>query len=358
LNRPLVIGAGSLAAVVVVALAVNRVREGGPSPPPEPPSVAAPAQNTSAPPGASRQAEANAAPDQSSASQGQTPNAATALPSFDVVRVNPQGQTVIAGRAAPNSEVTVHDGDQVIGKATADPRGEFAIVPDKPLPPGNRSLSLSAKVPGKDGTLRSAGDVLVAVPEPKHDLAGKPSEGGDGALALLVPHGGEGAVRPLQVPGANPAGSAAQKPGLALDVIEYDEKGHVSLAGRADPGAGLNFYLSGKFVGHAEADRDGKWSVKPKDDVASGLYQLRIDQVRKDGKVVARLALPFLRAEPTELAQGQSFTVQPGNSLWRIARHSYGVGTRFAVIYAANRDQIADPDLIYAGQVFKLPVQN
>jgi hypothetical protein len=349
LNRPLIIGAGSLAAIIVVALAVNRVRESGMSPP-QGPSVAGSDQSTGAPQSASRQTVANAAP--------QAPADALPLPSFDVVRVNPQGQTVIAGRAAPNAEVTVLDGDQVIGKATADSRGEFVVVPDKTLQPGNRSLSLSAKIPGKDETLRSTGDVLVAVPEPKRDLAGKPSEGGDAALALLVPHAGEGAVKPLQVP-TTPGGSLdGQKPGLALDVIEYDDKGRLSLSGRADPGAGLNFYLSGKFVGHAEADSGGRWSLRPKDDVATGLYQLRIDQVRNDGKVMARLALPFLRAEPTELAQGQSFTVQPGNSLWRIARRSLGAGQRFAVIYAANRDQIADPDLIYAGQVFKLPTKN
>jgi hypothetical protein len=352
LNRPLVIGAGSLAAVIVVALAVNRVRESGLAPPSPPPSVGqaqtSPAQSAPAPQGASRETVAKAAPGQEAP--------ATTVPSFDVVRVNPEGQTVIAGRAAPNAQVTVRDGDQVIGTATADARGEFVVVPDKALQPGNRSLSLSAKIPGKDET-RSAADVLVAVPEPKRDLAGKPSEGGE-ALALLVPHGGDAAVKPLQVPGANAAGAQGGKPGLALDVIEYDDKGHLSLSGHADPGAGLNFYLSGKFVGHAAAGADGKWVLKPREDVASGLYQLRIDQVRNDGKVIARLALPFLRAEPTEIAQGQSFTVQPGNSLWRIARRSYGVGTRFAVIYAANRDQIADPDLIYAGQVFKLPAAN
>ena len=31
---------------------------------------------------------------------------------------------------------------------------------------------------------------------------------------------------------------------------------------------------------------------------------------------------------------------------------------KLAVIYAANRDRIGDPDLIYAGQVFKLPSKN
>jgi len=89
-------------------------------------------------------------------------------------------------------------------------------------------------------------------------------------------------------------------------------------------------------------------SAKPADDIAPGVYQLRVDALGGDGRVAARLALPFQRAEPgRDLAQGERFTIQPGNSLWRIARRSYGSGTRYALIFAANRDQIADPDLIY-----------
>jgi nucleoid-associated protein YgaU len=355
LNRPLLIGAGSLAAVIVVVLAVSRNRDGGNSTPPPPSPVAGTAQSTPA--------ASNPGPPQLAAAPPSQQNLpAQPLPSFDVVRVNPQGETVIAGRAAPNAEVTVFDGETAIGKTMADTRGEFVVIPDKTLQPGNRSLSLSERIPGKDEAVRSSADVLVAVPEAKHDLAGTPSDSGNSTLALLVPHAGDGAARPLQVPttsapASGPAG-AESKQGLTLDIIEYDDKGHISLAGRADPGAGINLYLSGRFIGHAQAGDDGKWSIKPQSDVASGLYQLRIDQVHNDGKVVARLALPFQRAEPTELAQGQSFTVQPGNSLWRIARRSYGEGTRFAVIYAANRDRIGDPDLIYAGQVFKLPSKN
>ena len=47
--------------------------------------------------------------------------------------------------------------------------------------------------------------------------------------------------------------------------------------------------------------------------------------------------------------------VQPGNSLWRISRRLYGRGVLYTVIYEANKEQIADPDLIYPGQVFKTP---
>ena len=50
--------------------------------------------------------------------------------------------------------------------------------------------------------------------------------------------------------------------------------------------------------------------------------------------------------------------VQPGNSLWRIARRIYGRGIRYTVIYAANRAQIGDPALIFPGQIFSVPQED
>ena len=51
-----------------------------------------------------------------------------------------------------------------------------------------------------------------------------------------------------------------------------------------------------------------------------------------------------------------SVTVQPGFTLWAIAQGQYGEGVLYVQVYEANRDRIRDPDLIYPGQVFALPV--
>ena len=52
---------------------------------------------------------------------------------------------------------------------------------------------------------------------------------------------------------------------------------------------------------------------------------------------------------------GTSVIIRGGDSLWRISRKTYGQGIRYTTIFAANRDQIRDPDRIYIGQIFKLP---
>ena len=50
-------------------------------------------------------------------------------------------------------------------------------------------------------------------------------------------------------------------------------------------------------------------------------------------------------------------TVQPGFTLWAIARENYGDGVQYVQVFEANRDRIRDPDLIYPGQIFEVPGQ-
>lgn len=50
-----------------------------------------------------------------------------------------------------------------------------------------------------------------------------------------------------------------------------------------------------------------------------------------------------------------SVTVQPGYTLWGIARKQMGSGFLYVQVWEANKDKIRNPDLIYPGQVFTLP---
>ena len=50
-----------------------------------------------------------------------------------------------------------------------------------------------------------------------------------------------------------------------------------------------------------------------------------------------------------------SYTVKSGDCLWNIAKMYYGNGSKYTVIYEANKDKINNPNLIYAGQVLTIP---
>lgn len=279
------------------------------------------------------------------------PGAATqpVPPSFDVVRINPAGDAVMAGRAAPNATVHIFDGEHEIGTVTADARGEWVFVPPGPLPPGSRELSLSAHVGDQD--IRSDQVVVLAVPEHGRDLAGQPTNEATQPLVVSTSRSGHGPTRILQGPGAG--GSAR----LSLDVASIDNSGAVVLSGHAPPNATLQIYLDNKLLGRATADAQGRWTLAPQEHVEVGSYTLRLDELKDDGKVATRIELPFVRgaavAEDSGGGSGQNnVTVKKGDSLWRIARTISGRGIAYLVIYEANRDQIRDPNLIYPGQVF------
>jgi len=284
------------------------------------------------------------------AKQDSVKKAPPAAPTFDVVRINPNGETVIAGRARPGSVVIIRDGETEIGRVNSNDRGEWVFVPDKPLEPGKRRLGLLMISEG-DEAVASVADVIIVVPERGKNIAGQPGQGR--ALAFRVQPDGTTTV--LQKPGGD-AGMS-----LSIDAVDYGDDATLSISGRAAPNAMIQLYLDNGFIGHARTGPDlggglGAWSMKPDNRVAPGLYRLRADHVDSDGRVLSRVEFPFSRAaEKVEMTGGDTVVVQPGNSLWRLARRSYGKGVRYTVIFEANRDKITDPDLIYPGQVFKMP---
>lgn len=321
LKRPVLIAvAGALVVLLALVLAFLMLGGDDEAPPPPPP-----AEETTTTDAAPQPAPAEAPADPA--------------PSFDVVRIDPQGNTVMAGRAAPDSEVVIRDGDQVVGRAKADARGEWVFLPEEPLAPGSRELSLEATAP--DGGSKTSKDVVVLV---------VPERGDGPTLALRTDREG-GASRLLQGGGA--VGGDGR---LAVDTVDYDEEGHLTVGGRADPGGIVQLYLDNAFLGRAMVGPEGFWSISPEAPVPTGQHTLRVDLVDEAGKVLARVELPFTRAEEApSLPDGVRVVVQPGNNLWLLARKAYGQGTAYTVIYDANKGQIVDPDMIYPGQVFIVP---
>lgn len=51
----------------------------------------------------------------------------------------------------------------------------------------------------------------------------------------------------------------------------------------------------------------------------------------------------------------RTYTVKSGDCLWRIAQKFLGKGSRYTEIYNLNRDKISNPNLIYPGQVLRIP---
>lgn len=176
---------------------------------------------------------------------------------------------------------------------------------------------------------------------------------------------------------------------IVLDTITYENQGEVKLAGRASKPGHVRVYLNNKAIKSTQITPEGNWEADLPN-VDTGVYTLRIDQVDDTGAVTSRMETPFKReaeevvrqakadaADAAKTAESQApqageasevagaeaptgvdltlVTVQPGSTLWAIARKNYGEGILYVRVFEANRDSIKDPDLIYPGQVFKVP---
>jgi nucleoid-associated protein YgaU len=297
-----------------------------------------PPDRTAPPSAESRQAPTAPSP------QAPAAKATAPLPTFDIVTVDPRGQAVIAGRAAPGDKVTVLDDGKPIGEVTADARGEWVLVPEAPMTAGDRQIELEAT--GRDnGPARRSADAVALSITPSPSGQGAPS-----ALAVLLPGDKSRPAQILQRPEA-----AAEAGPLALDAAEYAAGDQLVLSGRADPDARVAVYAGDQPIGTAIADAAGKWQLNSRLQRPSGATELRLDQLGRDGGVAFRVALPFNPTGAAPAPGGDTYVVQRGNSLWVIARQVYGKGARYTAIHRANQDLIQDPDRIYPGQQFKVP---
>ena len=266
---------------------------------------------------------------------------AAAAPSFDIVKIAPDGTAVIAGRAAPGAKVRALDGKAPLGEVTADQRGEWVLIPEKPIAPGDRQLGLESTDPKTGAKQRSNATVAVSI---------APGNTGERPLAVLLPGDPGKPAQVLQMPGAPPVSSE-----LALQTAEDNGRDRLVLSGRAPAGARLKLYAGQEPIGTATADDRGRWSAQAPRPAIAGPYELRIDQMGADGAVAAQIVRGFDAAMTMTLPGPDDYVVRRGNNLWQLARRTYGNGLQYTVIYGANRDHIRDPNLIYPGQVFKLP---
>jgi nucleoid-associated protein YgaU len=96
-------------------------------------------------------------------------------------------------------------------------------------------------------------------------------------------------------------------------------------------------------------------------DLARALYlfedaQRRNPNLGEAGFAIERVRAAMQPSAPESMkAQEQTYTVESGDTLSAIAERHYGDANAWNRIFEANRDQIDNPDLIYPGQVLKIP---
>jgi nucleoid-associated protein YgaU len=215
---------------------------------------------------------------------------------------------------------------------------------------------------------------------------------GSGALATAQAEANAAAAAPA----VSPRSPDTDESVPVFDIARIERTGDAVIAGRAAPGAIVELLRNGDLHDRAVADQSGQFvMVSPR--LPLGNYELTLRSRQPDGKqatskqsvvvaltevessssaVRSRAEVPFNVPETVvanrsvlDQAVGSSQAHQPsqpkiattvvsrGDSLWRISRVTYGEGMRYAVVYKANHDQIRNPNRIYPGQIFVLPLK-
>ncbi|MEM9348916.1 MAG: LysM peptidoglycan-binding domain-containing protein [Pseudomonadota bacterium] len=302
------------------------------------------------------------------------------LPTFDTVRVDPEGQSLIAGKAAPEARVEVLIDGEPIAATGADGSGQFVIFAEVPAGESVRVMSLRASL--GDELVESAETILIQPVARPPAVAGLQEQGSPGVEdAPELPKDEPGVAANTTATEAEPEAprllladedgiTVVQSPevmsSVALDTITYSDAGDVSVGGRALGEGFVRIYLDDQPITTSRIEADGSWRTALPN-VDTGIYQLRVDELDAGGQVTSRVETPFRREDPDVVAQINAspaetgpiledvMTVQPGATLWAIARERYGEGRLYVKVFEANSDRIRDPDMIFPGQVFDLP---
>jgi nucleoid-associated protein YgaU len=145
--------------------------------------------------------------------------------------------------------------------------------------------------------------------------------------------------------------------GLSLDLVNHTSSGLLILNGRTLPNHEIKFLNLKNIVGKSISNEFGKWKFKI---LKSELINRNITILTKiKGEEISlplsQVALNEFIDSDYENLETKKIIVQPGNSLWRIARKNLGGGIFYSEIYKNNLKRIKNPDLIYPGQVFNIP---
>ena len=280
----------------------------------------------------------------------------------DILRVDESGITIIAGSGDPSTTVEAKINNQTIGKSEVNKDGEFVITGEVSSSDQPQELKIITIEEKEEKTKKIVSKEPLEneedwVYETKSFII----------LPGLIKNNNENEmqkerlddVRIFEVQQTDILLKEEFKninvEQLTLDRIKYSENGTAILYGRARTDMNVMVYLNNEFKMKTIPGKDGSWEVDL-GIISPGIYKLRIDETTINGDVKFRIETPF-KQETKELLDKmftKAITVQPGNSLWRIARRIYGKGIMYLDIYNKNSHLIKDPDLIYPGQIFSL----
>lgn len=253
-------------------------------------------------------------------------------PMFDIVRIEPSGNVVVAGRWIANKNISIAIDGKIVATERTDQNGEFVYAPTRAFEPGNYTISLI----GNEPETKSEENVFIYVSD----------RGYENSISLLMTKDGSTL---LQTPTMLVNGD------LNISKIDYLDTGRIVVTGDALPRLRVSLSLNDKYLGFAKVSDHKHFGLGA--DVGQletgKKYTLTVRLHDGDGRTIAQFGHTFVMPEMTG-DDDTYYTVRQGDCLWIIARNFLRRGVLFSII--AERNNISNPDLIFPKQVLQIPV--
>ena len=253
-------------------------------------------------------------------------------PMFDIVRIDPEGKILVAGRWMPEANISILIDNKVVATERTNADGEFVYSPTRVFEPGNYTISLMGVSP----EMKSEEKVFIYVSD----------RGYKNSVSLLMTQDGSTL---LQAPTLLFDGD------LKVSKIDYLDTGRIVVTGDALPRLRVSLSLNDKYLGFAKVSDHKHFGLGADvGQLESGKkYTLTVRLHDGDGRTISQVGHTFVMPEMTG-DDDTYYTVRQGDCLWIIARNFLRRGVLFSII--AERNNIANPDLIFPKQLLQIPV--
>ena len=158
---------------------------------------------------------------------------------FDIVRLDPSGSVIIAGKTQPNITVDIFDGNQKLSSVISDSHGDWVWVSEEKI---------------KDGLKRFHLQHL--------DASGKITHSNENVIVFFESNAKEN-QKVVKITNNEKIGieilNKKEIMGLALDSVEHFGESELRIKGRSVPNSEIKLVLSGKEIGKSIADVNGNW---------------------------------------------------------------------------------------------------
>ena len=248
------------------------------------------------------------------------------------MRINKNGDVIIAGKTLPDTELYLFDGNDKLATLNSDSHGDWMWMSEDPLKPGIKRFNLKLSKNKENFSSQNNVIILVEKNKPKFPKIIKFSSNDNAGINILT--------------------SEKKLNGLGLDTIEYYEDKKLKISGRATPNSKIELFLSDIVYEETFADLDGVWKIEL-NEIEFLKYELKIETHINNEKIAIKTSI--LEDFKSSLLIEKKIVVEDGNSLWRIAKRTLGGGIYYSEIYKNNIKKINNPDLIFPGQVFNIP---